>query len=130
MEFQKEWLNPERTMLLVHLPNTPFTWKDQNQAVLEVSAEIAAVDHTVHLIVNAKGATMPPGNPLPHLRFVVQTLPENTGKVITFGMGRFERTILNAFFRVASKLGLQDSYLVETLDEAHALIANNNAHTR
>ena len=119
--FPIQWLNDERTILQVTLPAS-FTWDEQNKSVREVAETIRTVDHTVHLVVNTVGAKMPKGNPFPHLRYFVMSMPDNLGVTITVGAGRVERTIVGAFLRIAHRFGAKETYIVETMDEAMAIL--------
>lgn len=129
MQFEIEWLSSDKSIIKVTLPQT-YTWEDQNRAVRDICAEMATVKHTVHLIMDARGSAMPRGNPLPHLRYLVQSLPSNTGLFITVGAGTSERTILNAFMGVAQKLDAPKNQLVDTMDEAMTLIKRSEARSR
>lgn len=127
MLFEMDWINAEKTILHVTLPKQ-FTWDEQHQAVREVSAEIASVPQMVHLIVSTDGSRMPRGNPFPHFRFLVRSLPQNTGAVIIVGAGQYERTILYAFLKVTQTFGGTKSYVVDTMDEALALLQADDAN--
>ena len=127
MLFKTGWINAEETILHVTLPKQ-FTWEDQHQAVREVSAEIARVPHMVHLIISTDGARIPRGNPFPHFRFLIHSLPDNTGAVIVVGAGQYERTILYAFLQVTRSLGGTKSYIVDTMDEALVLLQADDAN--
>lgn len=102
-----------------------WTWDEFHQAFDQVVVMMKSVPHRVDLINNrGTGSRMPSSSPMPHFQRVMRNMPPNAGMMVMISNSAFGRVMVNLFSKVR---GSRRLFMVASLDEARALIANERA---
>lgn len=125
------WDNEEKTIIRVTYGLT-WTWDDYFQADQAAQALLDSVDHRVDLILDMLNTALPADSlsRIPTLiRAGIGLARPNTGIVVLVGTSGYLRTLISAFQKVYPQESRR-VFLVETLDEAYALIASKRRNNR
>lgn len=115
-----EWYNEEKTIYHIYLTSEGIKdWQEYRQAMDAAIQVVRTVHHPVIAYFDPGFVAMPPGNPFPHLRYVIRKMPPNVFAVVNVVNSQFVRAILSWFINMGF---YQSFYLVSSNDEAEALI--------
>jgi hypothetical protein len=124
MPIQLFWDNDDKTILIQQYEGR-WTVEDYYGLVDDFSVKCAEVPHTVHVIANLIGSSMPPGQMLSGIQYALKKYPPNTGVLVYVKMNR----VMNMFLELARQLSprfAQFVYAADTLEEARQLIAEKS----
>lgn len=114
------WDNKEKTIYRVEY-NEGWTWDDYVTVTKASHEEIAAIGHTIDLIV-CFNARMPPGNAMPHITYSGRSQPDNVYRTVFINKtGRQLTSVLDMINRSYGWVGPD---IFETLEEARAFLSN------
>lgn len=119
MPIQVSWYDPSQTIIYITL-SPKWTWQEHTAARYEADELRQSVRHTVHYIIHYLDGYTPLGL-LKQGHWILSTLSEDAGKIITVNPSSLYRVVMNtlsSFYPVASR----SFVLVDTLQEALALI--------
>jgi hypothetical protein len=121
-----EWGDEARTIVFWGF-NGVWTWADFSVAQEKATRMVEMVDHTVAVIADMKHSPVLPANALSLYRSVVHRSAENTGLIVLVGASRLVKTMVQVFLRINPRNDLPGTNFAfaDTVDEAHALIAQN-----
>jgi hypothetical protein len=129
-----QWYDDDKTVYLLHFtPGNVLDWDEYRQAIASAIADVRTVQHPVIIYLDSDETPMPPGNPLPHVRYALNSAPDNVVAVVNIVNNRFVASILGWL----TKIGPYDwLHIVRSKEEAETLIARiqsmhfekNNAH--
>ena len=129
MKFQVEWDNPEKTIIRVTYPEK-WTWNDFFESMVEETALMRTVQHTVHLLVDLRQSkSIPVGGALTHSRNALNDLPDNWGILAVVSTNVLIQRLATVF-RTAftNRIGAK-TFVVASMDEAYRLIAQKESGT-
>ncbi len=130
MTITVEWDNEEKTVIRTEISGH-WTWEEYHHALGETQRLVRGVNHEVAVInLRHPGAVSPKGNPLPHLSRAAKHMPENQTFTVNVSsdkkmVGLIARIMTRIFPFMPKKF-----FVVDTLEEARALIQENLATTR
>jgi hypothetical protein len=119
------WDNEERTILR-QIYSGHLQLEDYIKAVNELESMAKTVSHTVHSVMDRTQILSTPNVALPAMRYANSHVPPNLGLRVVIKASMFTQFIVDIGRRVAPRL-IDKVYFVNTLEEAHALIARYDA---
>ncbi|MFW5771689.1 MAG: hypothetical protein ACOCZH_00090 [Phototrophicaceae bacterium] len=123
MSIHTVWDDPDHRILRQIFPQH-WTLDEYRHLVERTNKLLMGLDHTVHIIVDGRESERAPSNILSIARYVDSRIAPNQGTVVVLGADDFVRTVIEAAKRIAPR-ATADVYLVDTLEEAHAVLAMN-----
>src|SRR5690349_14348513 len=127
MNIKLSWDNEEKTVYLIVFERG-FDWNDYDSAIDKLWADIAAVQHRVHVIgVLPEGVALPKGLPLTHLARAAQHQPPNVDLVVMVNFNPFAKALIKALIRLNVKAA-KSSRFAATVEEAYELIEQEKGH--
>ncbi len=106
-----------------------WEWNEFRPFIDQAAAMTRTVDHRVDTVADLRrSAPLPMKNAFPTLKHLAIMTPDNAlqGIFVVIGGGVFVRSLGATFKRIYPHIGAA-TYFVETLEEAHALIARDRA---
>ncbi len=126
MPIHVSWDDDART--IIRMDVTPYTWDEFHSAFEAAFMLAASVPGQVDFIaVTSPDIRTPDPNFLPQLQKVVAAMPPNVGMIVLAGGSEFGRTMISIVARVTG--WAKRFAIVDTLDEARALIAERRSAT-
>jgi|GEM_PF-505759 len=124
-----KWDNEARTILYVDRTQK-YDWDEFDRSVDETYVLITSVTHTVDMVIRIDSTTPIPANPMPHMKRMFQTKPNNLRFIIAIGAERtaynFQTVMIEMMMRVFSSVAKQMRF-ASSLEDARALIARQPA---
>lgn len=124
-----KWDNEARTILYVDRTQK-YDWDEFDRSVDETYVLITSVTHTVDMVIRIDSTTPIPANPMPHMKRMFQTEPNNLRFIIAIGAERtaynFQTVMIEMMMRVFSSVAKQMRF-ASSLEDARALIARQPA---
>jgi hypothetical protein len=120
MPYDFHWHDEAQTIIRFDV-HGKITWQDWHEAVELIVAELAKHAYQIDIIFDDK-VGMPPGNPLPHIKWAKDKLGQipNLNRVVTIS-NRSHSALIKAFVSIITKVS-GSSPIVTTMDEAMAII--------
>jgi hypothetical protein len=125
MPVQVTWDNPEKTIILLTFEGN-WTWEETYQAVAERNRMIESVSNNVDIIVNfgSAGFKIPP-NAITHTRNIMSQSHSRIVRNVVVGFKPVHIALWKIIEKIYATMGKSQQYfLVGSLDEAHAMLAN------
>lgn len=127
ISYNFEWYDDKKTILVVTVDPTAWTWKDAHTVVKEQVEMMQAFSHTVHTIFAFTTSPRIPSRDeklFTHLRSLLNTRADNEGLSIFVGTNKLFSTLL----KTAGKLNhlnrlIEKYHFVTTIDQARDIIA-------
>jgi hypothetical protein len=125
MPYDFHWHDEAHTIIRFDI-HGKITWQDWHDAVNMVVAELAKHSRPIDIIFNDT-VGMPPGNPIPHIKWAKDKLATcaNLGRVVTIS-NRSHSALIQAFVNIVGRVS-RSSPIVLTMDEAMEIIAASRA---
>jgi hypothetical protein len=120
MPYDFHWHDEAQTIIRFEVYGK-ITWQDWHEAVNVIVEELAKHAHPIDIIFNNQ-VGLPPGNPLPHIKWAKDTLGKipNLSRVVTVSH-RSHSALIKAFVSIITKVG-GSSPIVLTMEEAMTII--------
>lgn len=125
MPVELVWDNEERTILR-QIYSGHLAFEDYINATNEFERMAGTVSHTVHSIMDRTQILSTPGASLKAMIYANNHVPPNIGLRVIVKATMFTKFLIDMGQRVAPHL-VKNVHFVETLEEAHALIARHDA---
>jgi hypothetical protein len=121
------WSDPEQTIIRCDSEGS-WTWEDYHAAVDEIVLMMKSVPHRVDMINFVKeNSSRPKGSSQPHFQRALKMFPSNLAMHVLVTKNALARAMVALWRSVrGNKLG-DAIYLVATVDDAYAIIAENRA---
>jgi hypothetical protein len=124
MPVSTRWDNDQKNIMLWVFEGR-WTWNDYYECRDDVNADIAAMTHTVHIIVDMRTSNTLPNSVITHGHSAVSQPPRNLGLTVIVGVNPVLRAFYGMFSRLYTSLLVQkrvEMHMVRTIEEAYALI--------
>ncbi len=126
------WDNIAKTILYVDRTQK-FAWDEFDQSVDESYQLIAALPHTVDVIIRIDLRVPISSNPMPHMHRMFEDQPKNLRYIVIIGVERttynFQTVMFELFMRLFSSRVKQIRF-ANSLDEARAMLTQDEADKR
>ncbi|QPC82800.1 hypothetical protein G4Y79_00040 [Phototrophicus methaneseepsis] len=113
------WYDAEKHIFLFHFTYPVRDWQSYRSAIDDGMEMMNQVDHDVIMIFDPEDIAMPAGNPLPHLRYAVQSRPDHVIAAVAIVNNHFAATMMNWLKRIGFYHWI---YVVETREQAQEVI--------
>ncbi|MEP7285767.1 MAG: hypothetical protein ABI947_08365 [Chloroflexota bacterium] len=120
MSVAADWDNEAQTTIYMAFVGK-WNWDEFHMATTQTSSMIRSAICTIDLIVDFSQSGPLPSNALSNFGSSLKLKNKNVGMVVGVTKAQFLQTLSNIFRAVYPKVEL---YVVSSLEEAHALIAN------
>ena len=121
MGIELTWDNEEKT-ILCHAYKGAWTVRDLYGAIDESRRLLLEVGHPVDLIIDMRESGNPPPGLMPAYRYADKKVPENQRLVVMVEVGKV-MLAFNSMIGEVAPLTARNRYTVNTMEEAHTLIA-------
>jgi hypothetical protein len=116
-----QWYDETKTVYLLQFTADGIqSWDEYRQAIDAALVDIMAVDHPVIVYFSPDKSPMPPGNPLPHVRYALGQVPPHVVAVINIVNNHFAATIMQWLLQIGR---YRWCHIVSSKQEAEALVA-------
>lgn len=125
MSITVQWHDPEETILVLHL-NKGWSWADLKTALTQSYEMVTLRQNDIYMIfLPQPGTGIPPGNPLPLMRYTGRIRPENVVANISVNAPTLMRSLYETYQRIRSRK--DSTYFVESFDVALAMVDQHKA---
>ncbi len=124
MPIRVEWGNPDKTIIL-EIIEGQWTLADIYGMLEEVDQMVAEVPHRVDIIADMTSAQFSSANLLSAINRTQRSPTSNAGMIVVVKANRYIKALADVAARVVPK-STEQMRFVETMDEAHALLAKLN----
>lgn len=125
MPIRVEWANPEKTILL-EIVEGEWTLKDAYNLLDEVYHRMAEVPHRVDIIADMTQSHFSRQNIFSTFNHLQRRSSPNAGIIVVVRANAYVKSIADLARKIAPR-GLAKIQFVDTMEEAYAVIANQNA---
>jgi hypothetical protein len=122
------WENDEKTIIRQQLIGD-WTFEEYTASARETQMLTASVPHTVHVIIDFTESISYPTKLLSVGSSLDRNMPANQGLLVVIQVPAYIRALFEVMSKLYPKIG-QDSFEVNTLDEAHAVIRERVAEAQ
>lgn len=124
MTIKVEWDSPEKIAIRYEF-GEEWTWEEFIAAAQADDELFNSVDHTVHVIFDARQLRSIPSNPTGRMRDFYHLIHPRLGLLVFVGTNIRAEIVLGLFYKIYGQTtaGMTGLKFVHTLDEARALIA-------
>jgi hypothetical protein len=119
------WENEEKTIIRQQLMGD-WTFEEYTTSARETQTLTGSMSHTVHVIIDFTASTSHPTKLLSVGSSLDRNLPTNQGVVVVIQVPAYVRALFQVMGKLYPKV-TQNSYEVNTLDEAFAIIREHEA---